>query len=378
MSLRNFAFVHYSIYEEIKLANKSPEDIMRIKDRFENEFTEEKVFYSNKNQPNSDESKAEFAWFKTSFILENNENIWAKFVINRKPNSKKWYMESFLTESEVNKAIVSINHFVIGEIVFSESSKGYDFLENLKNEVQPEEWKYTDYRSSINHPILKSYLEHTYDRLKSENKVLESNDNKQILFNSGLLDRDFLLDVYILCTKTKIKIFDKEVDFPANPEVYLEDNLYILKNFTEKDPPLAKYFSNIDEVVFNPDLDINMNWKHIFIEREDRIPREIKEGTMSLKEIVKSFRGNEENIKKLAKRNYKMVVPQFYNGAIQFLMPVYLGTEFSGKPDFALVLALDESKTLYLGTTILTVEMAYQNARLIAKPDNPWLTSGLG
>lgn len=71
-----------------------------------------------------------------------------------------------------------------------------------------------------------------------------------------------------------------------------------------------------------------------------------------------------------------MVVPQFYNGEIQFLMPVYLGTEFSGKPDFALVLALDESN-IYLGTTILTVEMAYQNARLIAKPDNPWLTSGL-
>ncbi|NLC11637.1 MAG: DUF3825 domain-containing protein [Firmicutes bacterium] len=29
------------------------------------------------------------------------------------------------------------------------------------------------------------------------------------------------------------------------------------------------------------------------------------------------------------------------------------------------------------GIIILTVEMAYQNARLLAKPDNPWLASGL-
>ena len=38
-----------------------------------------------------------------------------------------------------------------------------------------------------------------------------------------------------------------------------------------------------------------------------------------------------------------MVVPQYYNNSIQFLMPIYLGTEFSGKPDFALVLSMDNS-----------------------------------
>ena len=74
-----------------------------------------------------------------------------------------------------------------------------------------------------------------------------------------------------------------------------------------------------------------------------------------------------------------MVVPQYYNNSIQFLMPIYLGTEFNGKPDFALVLSMDNSTQMpfYRGTTILTVEMAYQNARLLAKPDNPWLISSL-
>lgn len=378
MSLRNFSFVRYAVYDDLKNFIKNSEEIVTLKEKFENEFSEERVWYSNKSQVNSDEARADSAWFETSFISNTDEKIWAKFVLNRKPNSQKWYMDTFLIESEVNKSIISINHFVIGEIIFNDSVKGYEFLENLKNEVQPEDWKYTDFKSPINYPILKSYIEHTYDRLKNENKILISNDKTQVLFNTGLLDKDFLLDVYVLCTIIRIKIFGKEVDFPSNPEIYLEDNVYILRSFSGQIPKLAKYFSNIDQVVFNPDLDINMNWKHIFIEREDRIPYEIKEGSISVKEIVKSFRGNEENIKKLAKRNYKMVVPQFYDGEIQFLMPIYLGTEFSGKPSFALVLALDESKTLYLGTTILTVEMAYQNARLIAKPDNPWLVSGLG
>ncbi|NLW03424.1 MAG: DUF3825 domain-containing protein [Clostridiaceae bacterium] len=44
---------------------------------------------------------------------------------------------------------------------------------------------------------------------------------------------------------------------------------------------------------------------------------------------------------------------------------------------FALVLSMDNSTGVpfYMGTTILTVEIAYLNARLLAKPDNPGLFS---
>lgn len=42
-------------------------------------------------------------------------------------------------------------------------------------------------------------------------------------------------------------------------------------------------------------------------------------------------------------------------------------------PDLALVLSLSEDKTVYYGHTCLTTEMAYNNARLIARPDSYWL-----
>ncbi len=85
-----------------------------------------------------------------------------------------------------------------------------------------------------------------------------------------------------------------------------------------------------------------------------------------------------ERTKMLAKRNYKLVVPQFYSGKIQFLMPIFLSGDLSRDPDFALVLnplrSSDSDKVnSYEATTIITLDMAYKNARLIAKPDNTWL-----
>ena len=42
-------------------------------------------------------------------------------------------------------------------------------------------------------------------------------------------------------------------------------------------------------------------------------------------------------------------------------------------PDLALVVTKNSSGNFYQGHTCLTLEMAYNNARLIAKPDSNWL-----
>jgi len=75
----------------------------------------------------------------------------------------------------------------------------------------------------------------------------------------------------------------------------------------------------------------------------------------------------------MAKRNYKLVVPQYrpQSDKLQLLMPIYLSGSFAKQPDFALVLDLEDG--LYTPETILPLDAAYQNARLIAKPDDFWL-----
>ena len=77
----------------------------------------------------------------------------------------------------------------------------------------------------------------------------------------------------------------------------------------------------------------------------------------------------------IAQRNYKFIVPMYrpQTGKIQLLMPIYLKGTYSSKPDFALILPPDKENEYYTPETILPLDVVYQNARLIAKPDDTWL-----
>ena len=58
---------------------------------------------------------------------------------------------------------------------------------------------------------------------------------------------------------------------------------------------------------------------------------------------------------------------------IQLLMPIYLGTSYTSQPDFALVLTPHADERLYTPETILGLDEVYQDARLVAKPEESWL-----
>ena len=76
----------------------------------------------------------------------------------------------------------------------------------------------------------------------------------------------------------------------------------------------------------------------------------------------------------MAKRNYKFAIPQYVreNDEIQYMLSIYLdGTR---TPSCFLLLRHENDGAIeyYRGTTILTPEMAYNNARLIAGPELLW------
>ena len=62
---------------------------------------------------------------------------------------------------------------------------------------------------------------------------------------------------------------------------------------------------------------------------------------------------------------------------IQLLMPIYLDTTYSNHPDFALVLTPCQDAKLYVPETILGLDEVYQDARLIAKPEESWLNPNM-
>jgi hypothetical protein len=68
-------------------------------------------------------------------------------------------------------------------------------------------------------------------------------------------------------------------------------------------------------------------------------------------------------------------VPQYFwdknasSGSLQLLLPLCL--EDRSRVDLALV--IDRNGNVYSGDTVLTIDLAYNNARLLAKPDTEWL-----
>uniref|UniRef100_UPI00386DD29D DUF3825 domain-containing protein n=1 Tax=Ruminococcus sp. TaxID=41978 RepID=UPI00386DD29D len=75
------------------------------------------------------------------------------------------------------------------------------------------------------------------------------------------------------------------------------------------------------------------------------------------------------------KWNYKTAIPIYYPRVnnISLLLPLCL-TNNDNKADVALVIQkLDTGN--YQGQTILTLDMAYQDARQICRPNSEWLTT---
>ena len=67
--------------------------------------------------------------------------------------------------------------------------------------------------------------------------------------------------------------------------------------------------------------------------------------------------------------NYTLAVPQYYRGSIQLLLPLCLTQDV---PQLALVVMRMESH--YTARTCLTLDMAYNNARLLVRPESQWLS----
>ena len=75
---------------------------------------------------------------------------------------------------------------------------------------------------------------------------------------------------------------------------------------------------------------------------------------------------------KMSKIDYKFIVPSYSiaNNEIQFLIPFYvdLGNK---KPVCAIVTTKENGR--YVLKTILPIDTAYNNARLLSIPDTGWL-----
>ena len=243
-------------------------------------------------------------------------------------------------------------------------------FELLAKMAQPELWTYkkVKVKEVDQYRILRNYFFFTYSRLVEENKILTSEDAEYRCMNTGLLTI-YDQEIFALFSKSS-----KKDGLPWYlVGFFKETDKQFTMHFSQK-PQLASYFDNVKDLIYDSSLELNLRKEHII---DDNIERFIEAGYTDKKLISVLLDAAKETLEKKLKRNFKLALPFYYHhtetgeNKMQLLAPLY----FPGAPvKLALVMnkVKSDANEYYEGVTVLPVEWAYMNSRLIVKPDEEW------
>lgn len=284
-------------------------------------------------------------------------------------------------------------------------------LANLAAMALPEPW---DFVESVDekprYAILRNYLNYTFRRLQADEKVLMDKTAGIAAFNTGLVDSTYE-DIYACFSHCDTGL---EWRFEAFCKAGSRGWGKKLVSTFNPLPARASYISRKEDLIFDTDSPLTPDVDHILLDNIDRLPHEFLEeelvGNEEAMKLVEQAFGEgspedhevafdklsdlvESDIKirrrlknrlddaielacKRAEWNFRTAVPAWYptRDVMCLLLPLDLTED--DRPDIALVVELAASGA-YLGQTILTMSMAYTNARLICRPDSDWLNTSL-
>ncbi len=286
-------------------------------------------------------------------------------------------------------------------------------LRSLAETALPEMWDFEEDAIAEHgrYSILKSYLKYTFYHLQVEGKICEDTNLDIAAFNTGLVN-----EVY----EPLYACFSKK-DGTDRPWVFAgfcqAGSRTLGKKLVRAFNPLperAKYFTKKEDLLFNTAQPLELDTNHILLDNISRLPLDFLEdeldGNGDARAIIAELRQCEDNerraslfgelkvvvgdnprllrrmmhrlddAKELALKrvewNFRTAVPAFYprRNTMSLLLPLDLTEDDA--PDIALVVEPTESGA-YLGQTILTMRMAYNNARLVCRPDSDWLNTSV-
>lgn len=237
-------------------------------------------------------------------------------------------------------------------------------LAALAGLAQKENWNYRDTSGTQQYPVLRSYILYTFARLEAEGKIATAAGAKgeQVAcFNTGL------------ATERQEAIFavfsrNRDQSPTAAPwllEQFAKESDRALTYFAQR-PDIANYFTDPSELLYDTRIELVVDVDHVIGDNKDRFPVELQGNEYAMRAALD---GAILSAKRRVKRNYKTAIPQYYRGSLQLLLPLCLV-----KPERAdLGLVVAKENQVYRASTVLTLDMAYNNARLVARPDTEWL-----
>lgn len=277
-------------------------------------------------------------------------------------------------------------------------------IDKLKNFALNERWYYKELNPDFPYPILTSYLHYTFYKLSKErNKILTN--GKYSTFNTGLVDERYE-PIYALFEENNSGTQPyKLLDFCIPGEGYAGKEL--VRNFKDM-PGRAHYFSDVSDMLYDtrsgePELDM----KHIILDNAGRLPLNFlsdnspknfvlknpdllsiedrleyhKNLSNAIEADSKTYRNLTNRLKdsislaiKRVEWNFKTAIPMYYPTMDKMSLLLPLSLTDDEIVDIALVVEKTKSGN-YIGHTILPLNWAYNNARLVARPDSDWLVA---
>jgi hypothetical protein len=250
-----------------------------------------------------------------------------------------------------------------------------DWCADLAAVALGENW---DDDGSGRHPILFNYFKYNTRRVLEEGLWPEATSPAGTTisaFDTGLLSRHF---------EPIYAVFEANRDQDRQRWVHKEwasPSSARLRNFDTSSLRRALFFSNPAEAVYDPRLRVVPNLDHIIDDNVDRYPTELQNNAYLRKAALEHAI---EVAAARARSNWRIAAPQFYwppheAGRIQLLLPLSLINP--DHVDLALVLDRapsysddpDAEHACYRAYTVLPLEWAYRNARLVTRPEAYWL-----
>lgn len=304
------------------------------------------------------------------------------------------------------------------------------YLENeelvkLSYQILSEKWTLANERtdSATEAKAIGKYIENTFVRLLWEKKILLFNARKErvdelgaaqiAVFNTGLVNRTYQ-PIFALFRKN-----DRE------DPIWKLDSFDVIgrgaMNGVSVIPERARYFSSMHDMFYDMDVlnarSPEINIDHVLVDNIERMPvrvqqfylgsqyddyknsgdynqREIRENrpTNSKNNLAMLFKNALEKSIRMAEWSYKTGIPMYYipEGEMTILLPLAIESELDmlqnpeqsmTQLNFDLSLAMKYSTEgdapKYIAKTVLTLDMAYRDARLVARPNSDWLSANI-
>lgn len=278
-------------------------------------------------------------------------------------------------------------------------------LSDLQQKAVREDWEFQNQNPDPERPfpILYSYLSHTFGRLVLEDKVMVNAQVRLAAFNTGLVDETYEPIYALFEPNDRTHPEWKLLDFCVAAEGVYGRNLV---RYFNPLPEQAHYFDEPADLLYDVrEGGPQPSWDHIVIDNIDRYPTDflrrhcppsvtfVEPSRLAADERVvfyNAYRRAVETDPQLyrviknrvsdaidlaVKRitwNFKTAVPQYYprTTRLSLLLPLCLVND--NRADMALVVERTESGS-YLAPTVLPLDWAYNNARLVCQPNSDWL-----